>query len=137
MVKLSVALHSAAPRPEGHTDEDELVQATNLWFDAEVEAQDLLDALEDGLQGVSRLFEVLYDEQTTFYRIWDNYGPPEHEPTEEDKDEFTPEDAFYYGEWHAEVDWSNGRYLTLLGAGFDEPLASDDLIAHLKDKATS
>ena len=136
MVKLSIALHDGINRPENHDDEDEIVQATNLWFDAEMSAQVLLDVInrcDDDCEAMSALFEICYEDADRFYRIWDNY----HQINEEDvthlSEEFTPESALSYHEWHAEVDWDNNRYLTILGVVFGEEMASAELINYLKN----
>lgn len=134
MVKLEIALHEGAPRPEGHDDEDEIVQATNLWFNCEIGAQDLLDAIEDGFEGMSQLFQCIFDETETFYRVWDNYGPGHEEVCSEDKDEFiarvnTP---LALHEWHADVDRHLGHNFSILGSGFGEDMVSEELLAYLK-----
>ena len=137
MIKLNIAFHEGIERPADHDDDDEIVQATNLWFDAEIEPQDLLDAIEQGEQAVSDLLGCLYDEATRFYRIWDNYKPGEHwEDVTNQPEDFTPENALDYHEWHADVDWDNGRYYSLLGSGFNEPIASDELINYLTECAS-
>ena len=138
MVMLNIALHEGINRPAGHDDDDELVQATNLWYDCEVDAQDVLDAIDGGVDAMSQLFGQCYDEATRFYRVWDNYIPGERweEVTHLQDDEFTPDAPLVYHEWHANVDWDNGKYLCILGVGFGEDLASPELIAYLKECAT-
>ena len=134
MVKLNIALHDGIDRPEGHTDDDEIVQATNLWFDAEVSPEVLLEAIEGGTEEMGRLFEWCFDHAERYYRIWDNYCPGEHwEDVTDLSHDFSPEDALCYGEWHADVEWDNGKFFTILGAGFVEPLASEELISYLKE----
>ncbi len=137
MVKLNICLHEAINRPEDHTDDDEIVQATNLWFDAEVSAKDLLDAIEsETYDEMSQLFEQCYDEATRYYRIWDNYSPGEHwEDVTHLEDEFCPETSLGYYEWHADVDWDNGKFFSILGPGFGEEIASPELVAYLKKQS--
>ena len=140
MVKLNIALHEGINRPEDHEDEDEIVQATNLWFDAELEAEDLLEAIEGGEEAMSSLFGECYDNAERYYRIWDNYSPGENweDVTALKDDEFTPDSPLYYNEWHADVDWDNGKFYSILGSSFGpDPMASDELIAYLKSKVDS
>ena len=137
MVKLNIALHGGIDRPAGHDDDDELVQATNLWFDAEVDAHDLLDAIDGGCVAMSELFSICYEEAQRFYRIWDSYQPGEHwEDVTDSEDEFTPDAPLGYHEWHADVDWDNGRHFTILGTGFGEEMASPELITYLQECAS-
>ena len=139
MVILNIALHEGINRPQDHEDDDEIVQATNLWFTAEVDEQDLLDAIEDGEDSVSGFFGLLYDDATRFYRIWDNYSPGEHwEDVTTLSDEFTPDNAFFNNEWHADVDWDKGKFYSILGSSFaPAEMASPELVAYLKDKVDS
>jgi len=134
MVSLKIALHEGIERPEGHTDDDELVQATNLWFDDEVAPELLLEVIEGGMESMSEFFETCYSDATRFYRVWDNYSPGEHEEDVTDKSEdFSPETPLCYHEWHAKVDWDNGKFFSILGAGFCEPMASEELVDYLKE----
>ena len=135
MVLLNICLHEGINRPEDHTDEDELVQATNLWFDAVVTPAALLAAIAGGYEAMSQLFWECYEDATRYYRIWDNYSPGEHWEDVTDQDsEFSPENALSYHEWHADVDWENGEFFSLLGEGFCEPIASDQLVSYLKEQ---
>jgi hypothetical protein len=138
MVKLSIAFHEGINRPENHEDDDEMVQATNLWFDAEMPAEVLLDVInrcdDEHFEAMSGLFEICYEDATHFYRIWDNVSPATQEDVTHLSDDFTPESALGHHEWHAEVDWDNGRYLTILGVGFSEEMASEELIDYLKNR---
>ena len=107
MVKLNIAFHGCLSGDD--------VDQTNLWFDAEVNPQDLLDAMEgDTYEGMTRLLSDCYDEAETFYRMEDN----EEVEWVGDKWNHDTSDALGYDEWHVDVDWHNGRYLTILGAGF-------------------
>ena len=133
MVSLNIALHEGIRRPEGHTDDDEIVQATNLWFDAEVSPELLLEIIEGGMEAMSDLFETCYHDATRYYRIWDNYSPGEHwEDVTDLESEFSPETPLYHCEWHADVDWNKGKWFSLLGSTFGEEMASDELVAYLK-----
>ena len=122
MVKLNVAFHGCLPGAD--------VEESNLWFDAEVSAQDLLDALDgDGYEGMTRLLEDCYDEASHYYRVdYDNNQVPVDEELNHNLS-----DALGYDEWHVDVDWDNGRYLCILGAGFGEEMASEELINYLKN----
>ena len=136
MVKLNICLHEGINRPDDH-DDDELVQATNLWFDAELDAQDVLDAIEGGEEALGVLFGECYDEASRYYRIWDNYSPGEdtEDVTHLKDDEFTPDGPLYHSEWHADVDWDNGKFYSILGSSFGpEPTASEELITYLKEQ---
>ena len=140
MIKLNIALHEGINRPEDHDDDDEIVQATNLWFDAEVDASELLEAIEEGENSMSFLFGECYDNADRYYRIWDNYSPGKHweDVTDMKDDDFTPDAPLYYNEWHAEVDWDNGKFYSILGSSFSpEAMASPELIAYLKSKVDS
>ncbi len=137
MVTLNIALHEGIARPENHTDEDELVQATNLWFDAEVAPELLLEVIKGGESAMSDFFSECYYDAKRFYRVWDNYSPGESvEDVTELSADFSPETPLWNAEWHADVDWDNGRYFSILGAGFCEPLASEELVAYLKAMVT-
>ena len=52
-----------------------------------------------------------------------------------DKSNHNLTDALGYDEWHVDIDWDNGHYLCLSGAGFDEEMASPKVIAYLKEQA--
>ena len=133
MVRLNIALHEGIARPEGHTDEDEFVQATNLWFDADVAPELLLEIIEGGMKSMSDFFETCYYDATRFYRVWDNYSPGEHwEDVTELSESFSPATPLYHCEWHADVDWEKGKHFSILGEGFCEPMASDELVNYLK-----
>ena len=107
MVKLSIAFHDALP---GDDPCD-----SNLWFDAEVNPQDLLDALDDDdYEGMTRLLSDCYDEASKFYRVDDN----DDEVTLDEDVNPCLYSSLGHDEWHVDVDWHNGRYLTILGAGF-------------------
>ena len=109
MVTLNIAFHGCLPGDD--------VDQTNLWFDAEVNPQDLLDAMEgDTYEGMTRLLSDCYDETDTFYRMVDNQAVE----WVGDKWNHDTSDALGYDEWHVDVDWGNGRYLCLLGAGFGD-----------------
>ena len=137
MIKLSIALHEGISRPEDHDDEDEIVQATNLWFDAEVTPEHLLDVIANGMESMSDLFEREFWSATRYYRIWDNYHPGEHwEDVTHLSRDFSPETPLCYHEWHADVDWDQGEFFSILGVGFCAPMASDELIDYLKSKRT-
>ena len=138
MVKLNICLHEGINRPTDHDDDDELVQATNLWFDAELEAEDVLEAINEGEEALSVLFGQCYDQASRYYRIWDNYSPGENweEVTHLKDDEFTPDVPLSYNEFHADVDWDNGKFYSILGSSFSpQPTASEELINYLKEKA--
>ena len=121
MVMLNIAFHGCLPGND--------VDETNLWFNAEVSAQDLLDAMEgDTYHNMTQLLSDCYDESDTFYRMADNKDVA----WVGDKWEHNLSDALGYHEWHVDVDWDNGKYLCLLGAGFGETMASDELIAYLQ-----
>ena len=107
MVKLNIAFHGCLPGDN--------VDETNLWFDAEVNPQDLLIALDgDDYEGMNRLLSACYDEADTFYRMEDNVDVE----WASDKWNHDTSDALSYNEWHVDVDWDNGLYLTILGVGF-------------------
>ena len=135
MIKLSIALHEGIRRPEDHDDEDEIVQATNLWFDAEVSPELLLEIIEGGMESMSDFFETCYHDSERYYRIWDNYYPGEHwEDVTHLSHDFSPDNSLYNFEWHADVDWDKGNHFSILGAGFCAPIASEELIAYLKSQ---
>ena len=106
MVKLNIAFHDCLPGDEP--------EESNLWFDAEVDAQDLLDAMEgDTYEGMTRFLSDCYDEASNFYRI--NYDDKQVPLDDVNHNLYS---ALGHDEWHVDVDWHNGRYLTILGAGF-------------------
>ena len=124
MVKLNVCFHGCL--------EGDDVDETNLWFDVDANPQDLLDAMEgDTFEPMTKLLSLYYDESNKFYRMSDN------KPVNLVGDKFNHNlsDALGYDEWHVDIDWDNGRYLCLLGSGFDGEMASPDVIAYLKEQA--
>ena len=79
---------------------------------------------------MSDLFTTCYYDAKRYYRVWDNYGNSVHyEDVTDLAHDFTPWAALYEHEWHAEVD---DIHFAILGAGFVEPIADEEVITYLK-----
>jgi hypothetical protein len=125
-VRLSVALHEALEPPEGWADEDDKVQATNLWMDFTIPLSELRDVIlscdeQDSYEPVIQMIQDNFHDAGRYYRVWDNCGYEETECTE-DMEELRGgmEKACAYREFHI-VDLDSKHYEALfLGEGFCE-----------------
>ena len=126
LVRLSVALHEALNPPEGWVDEDDEVQATNLWFDVTIPISELRDVIissdeQDSYEPVIRMIQDNFRYAGRYYRVWDNCGYEETDCTEDMEELWEGmEKACAYREFHI-VDLDSKHYEALfLGEGFCE-----------------
>ena len=127
-VRLSVALHEALEPPEGWVDEDDEVQATNLWVDFTIPLSELRDVIlscdeQDSYEPVVQMIQDNFRYAGRYYRVWDNCGYEETECTEDMEELWEGmEKACYYHEFHViDLDSKNNEAV-FLGVGFCEGL---------------
>ncbi len=134
-VRLNIAIHQGLPHPEHWWDldnsltDDHDIEATTLWFNADVQAKYVLKAIENNYTGMTKLFKSCFMWAPYHYRLIDN----SEIVCKESKEQMYLTQLFA-NEWYAHVDWHLQDNLMILGEGFDEPMANDELINYLKLK---
>ncbi len=134
-VRLNIAIHEGLPHPkhwwnldDAFTDDHD-VEATTLWFNADVQAKYLLKAIETSYTGMTELFKSCFMWAPYYYRLIDD---SEIVCKESKKQMFLTQ--LCANEWYAHVDSHLQDNLMILGESFDEPMMNDELINYLKLK---